>query len=493
MPDFNDLPKAVRQKIYKLHLTYDEPVDAVSHNRNVAYTYAKYAAGQHTFMPPLLAVSLSIEKEAAPYYYRDNVFITHRYAIDVTTFVQDSHMKMIQSVIVQWPDTNATGSFANLKRLKGLKELRIRVDELALVKKQLCRGKAVRFVTDDPSPQQQLAILQTPGLAGLMTLNKIKDVAFVKMIDGNGREYGGPIPGGVLETQIAPKLMGRKLKLPPKPRGKKGFRFLSLSAELRNHIYELHLRIPGTVQPSTAEPTSASKGASAYNKGNVPEPALCLLAVNRQIHDEAAGIFYHCNAFVFHYTLHLHGFMLSLGTERLSAVRDVSVHYHELVSGGMSLTDMTFNQLHRLTGLRRLEIILRGDLSRKIVRQRYGGGSYSIKSANPAQMPGMRRLFDLRNVTDIKVRDEQLEDQVRAAKEKKKYPKFGAGTENGRVVTVDKILQHFNAALAQAQLGNVKYKILDDEKWHLAKVFPSLDVEESEVEYSDDEGSEYEE
>ncbi|KAK4958877.1 hypothetical protein LTR10_003674 [Elasticomyces elasticus] len=446
MPDFNDLPKTIRQQIYKLHLTYDEPVDGTSHNRNVAYTYDKVAAGQRIFMPPLLAVSPEIEKEAAPYYYRDNVFVTDRYGIDVTTFIQDSHLKMIQSVIMQWPDTYATGRFANVKRLKGLKELRIRVDELALVKKQLCRGKAVRFVTDDPSPQQQLAILQTPGLAGLMTLNKIKDVVFVKKVDGNGREYGGPIPGGVLETQIAPKLMGRKLKLPPKPRGKKGFRFLSLSAELRNHIYELHLRIPGTVQPSTAEPTSASKGASAYNKGNVPESALCLLAVNRQIHDEAAGIFYHCNAFVFHYTLHLHGFILSLGTERLSAVRD-----------------------------------------------RYGGGSYSIKSANPAQMPGMRRLFDLRNITDIKVRDEQLEDQVRAAKEKKKYPKFGAGTENARVVTVDKILQHFNAALAQAQLGNVKYKILDDEKWHLAKVFPSLDVEESEVEYSDDEGSEYEE
>ncbi|KAK5724021.1 hypothetical protein LTR17_013683 [Elasticomyces elasticus] len=492
MPDFNDLPKAVRQKIYALHLTFDKPVTSSKHNKVVKFHHSKCWGPdkQKYFLPPLLTLSPQIEKEAAPYYYANNHFDMDG-SSSFMYYTSPLHLKMVRKATVLWDRTGAGYMFKSLNRLKGLKELRIRVDELELLRNELNKGKgrrARRSVLVDPSPQQQLAILNAPGMSGLMSVHKVRHVEFIKKLKPNtGAEYGGPIPGGVLQTQIAPKLMGRKPKAPAKPRGKKAFPFLSLSAELRNQIYELHLTVPGAVHPSTKAPTSASKNAARYGEGKVPESALSLLAVNRQIHDEAVGIFYNSNALVFPDTLHLHAFMLCLGSQRLESVRDITLHYADLSTGGLSLTELTFGQLKRLTNLRRLQIIMQGDLSKKIISRRCGQ-RHLMDSANPASIAGMRELFDLRNITDIQVKDEVLGSLLEIAKKSDKYPDFPATTENACVVKVHQALEHFNLALAEAQKGNVQDEILDDDKWHLAKVFPSLDFaeEEEEVELEED-------
>jgi hypothetical protein len=144
------------------------------------------------------------------------------------------------------------------------------------------------------------------------------------------------------------------------------FPFLSLTPELRNQVYDLLLRINGPVQPMPKVPTSAINSIKCKEHGTYPDSALSLLAVNRQIHDEAAGIFYHVNTLVFQYTIHLHGFIITLGGQRLAAIREVIVHYQDLQSGGMSMTDMTFTMLRRLTVLRKLHVIMHGEFCNKV-------------------------------------------------------------------------------------------------------------------------------
>ncbi|KAK5682753.1 hypothetical protein LTS10_005883 [Elasticomyces elasticus] len=483
MPNFNDLPKPVRETIYALHLTHDEPITGTTHNDLVDFD-GMYRSRAKVYMPPLLTLSAEIEKEAAPYYYAQNRFCVDNHYSTLLYYTKPEHLKMIRKATVTWGNTGATYTFQGLKRLKGLKELQIRVDELAMLKKELGKGqgrKGKRAVPDNPSPQQQLAILQVPGMAALLALPKMQHVKFVKRVrERSTTEYGGPIAEGVLETQIAARLMGRKLKAPPKRRGRKSFPFLSLPAELRNEIYELHLSVAGTVQPSTKEPTSASRKAAALVDGKVPDSVLSLLAVNHQIHDEALGIFYNRNPLSFEDTLHLHAFMVCLGNPRLESVLDITVHYADLSSGGRSLTELVFGQLKRMKNLRKLEIIMQGDLAKKVITRRWG--STSMRSANPASISGMKELFSLRGVTDIQIKDEVLEDRFQTVKALAAYPDFPADSRNACFVTVHKALQHFNLALAEAQKGNIQDEILEDDEWHLAKEFPSLDFEVAEDE-----------
>ena len=92
------------------------------------------------------------------------------------------------------------------------------------------------------------------------------------------------------------------------------FPFLSLPPEIRNRIYNLLLCIPGRIHPSTQKPSSTRKKNGRQKVSTpTPESALSLLAVNKQINDEAFGVFYHCNAFEFYYPTQLHAFLLSIG------------------------------------------------------------------------------------------------------------------------------------------------------------------------------------
>lgn len=219
MPNFNDLPKNVRKEIYRLHLCYEEPITLSEHTKIVQYTYG---GSEHRSMPPIMQLSRMIEKEAAPFYYSQNHFLAENVSEMWWSFLYRTwprHARLIRKVTVTWKATTtyASEGFKNVGRLKGLQELYIRVDEKAMLKRMLWRRSAwQRTGWDDPSPQQQLQILHYPGMAGLEALSGIPLVKFAKFIDGKGEESGGPIPGGVLETEIAPKLMARKLKAKPR-------------------------------------------------------------------------------------------------------------------------------------------------------------------------------------------------------------------------------------------------------------------------------------
>jgi hypothetical protein len=201
MPTFNDLPKAVREKIYRMHLVYNEPVSHTEQNQLHELGRVK---GSYLQMPPLLRLSKKIEREAAPIFFAENTFsATFSHGMSrIVWATYPRHQRLVRSLIIEVPDRESIGYiFKQLPRFRNLEHLRIRVDEKALVGKMLMKRSAWQRTWEDPTPQQNLAVLNLPGLKNLMEISGIKRVEFVKKIDANSEEYGGPIPGGVLETQ----------------------------------------------------------------------------------------------------------------------------------------------------------------------------------------------------------------------------------------------------------------------------------------------------
>lgn len=221
---------------------------------------------------------------------------------------------------------------------------------------------------------------------------------------------------------------------------------------------------------------------------------MSLLAVNKQINDEAIGVFYNCNSFVFYYPTQLHAFLLSLSPQRQKLIRNLTIYYYNLKCGGIDLVDLTFPMLKQLTGLRKLHIIMTSKLAETTLRNgwltwtSWRGDHAIIANANPALIPGMKHILQLRGLTDIKIRDTEME---------RKITEFEDGTLTNKPESKKNILQlarayeHFNAALKDMQTDKVNQKLLDDTEWHTRDVFPIMDedpVAESDEE-SDGEGN----
>ncbi|KAI7362321.1 hypothetical protein KC354_g7383 [Hortaea werneckii] len=475
MANFNSLPKAIRERIYELHLTQEEPI-SLERYRYLVQDDLYTRDGRR--MPALLQVSRKIEKEAAPFFYAKNDF-EFGFLAGITYFAALSwprHRHLIRRLTVtwRWRDFGASECFRSLASMRNLDELFIRVDEEEMLLKMLNKSNFHHTLVFDPrsTPQENLAMLRHPGLVGLLKL-RVPKVRFIELAD-DGDMRGGPIPGGVLETIIAPKVMGSKST--EKRVNKRAFPFLSLSPELRNRIYDLLLQLDGPISPSPKEPSSASNTGRALGTDRTAS-ALSILAVNHQIHDEAVGIFYHHNAFIFHHILHLHGFIQKLGSVRRSMITDITVYYEDFERGGISLVDLTFDLLKSLTGLRKLEVLMRYQLFTRKDWQHYCGSPELLRRANPCLIPGMKMLFALRGLTSICIRDEALEDKYDAARQQPDTDWNTKALRSAEKLT--QVMEHFNAALQQAQTGRVNRALLEDRNWQVRDKFPELEDDEA--------------
>lgn len=208
-----------------------------------------------------------------------------------------------------------------------------------------------------------------------------------------------------------------------------------------------------------------------------PGSALNILAVDRQIHDEAVGIFYHANQFLFRTPPQLAAFVVTLGDVRASSLRDVTLHYENSKSGGIELASITLPMLKRLTGLRKLHILTKCDVVGRLYTSYVNGRwPYAFDLCNPVKLPGVRALFDLRGITDIKFSDTILDESIERLKRDKLYPDgFDADSTSSAHIKVDRIMKHFNAALADAQVGKVNMKLLADDSWPDRDEFPEIE------------------
>lgn len=258
-------------------------------------------------------------------------------------------------------------------------------------------------------------------------------------------------------------------------RSKGSFDFLALPPELRNRVYGLLLKSDGPVHPSTRPPSSVPKGRTHARDGLEHGSALNLLAVNRQIYDEAYGIFYAANELEFYYPVQLQAFMLGLSHQRLSLIKNVTIHYHNVNSGGVNLADMSFRMLRQLSGLRRLHVLfVQDDLKKRLLLTHWiSSARYGLKKANPLTLPGMKELFGLRGIDDIFVQDVEFDEALKDIKKDKRYPDDFAEQSREKVyLQFERVMEHLNAALADAQKGKVNAEMLEDDKWHLRDEFP---------------------
>ncbi|KAI7338555.1 hypothetical protein KC315_g1710 [Hortaea werneckii] len=471
MANFNSLPKAIRERIYELHLTQK---NSISLKRYGDLTRVDRNCKNGRRMPALLQLSTRIEKEAAPFFYARNYF-EFRALNDIIIFADLSwprHRHLIRRLKVKWTHQARAASecFRSLASMRNLEELYIKVNERYMLSKLLESSNHKR----QSLPQQNLLMLQHPGVAGLLKL-RIPKVKFIK-IGVRGKAKGGPIPGGALETIVAPKIMGKKSDKEKMSESEFPY-FFSLSPELRNRTYDLLLQFDRPVTPTPNESASGSeiRGRLATNR---PASVLSILAVNRQIHDEAVGIFYYHNAFVFNHMLHLHGFIQRLGSVRRSMITDITVHYEDFQRGEISLVDLTFDLLKSLTGLRKLEVIMSYQLFTRTIWRRYSESPKLLRTANPCLIPGMKILFTLRGLSSIRVRDTGLGYRYHSAKRQSNPTTFDTKKlRNAEKLT--QVMEHFNAALQQAQTGKVNHALLEDKRWQMRDEFPELEDDEA--------------
>lgn len=203
------------------------------------------------------------------------------------------------------------------------------------------------------------------------------------------------------------------------------------------------------------------------------------------MHEEAVGVYYSCNSFVFHYPVQLSAFLLGIGYHRKKMITDITFYYHNIKLGGVELIDLTFPLLTQLPSLKRLHILMiatlgESNLRRGWLQQRghWGWGRMvplDTWNTNPALIPGMKSLFELRGLTDLKVRDFELEKKIAELEKDKAYPNFPKDGTNADNVKLANAFEHFNAALADAQLGRVNKKLFEIRQWQRWDVFPTID------------------
>jgi hypothetical protein len=229
MKTFWDLPKPVREKIYRLHLVEEQqPVDFAAYKKACRYTeasrdlYGSAAKPANVKSPTLLQVSRKIEREASAIYFGENTFALSRPESlrDWKTFTIPRHIKHIRKVaLLGW--TQAQGASANaafkvFNTLPKLESLTLCFEEEETLKEKLMydefrsTNRAMNWHSSlGFGPQVSLQLLRLRGMHGLRSLRGLRKVKLVKDLNVSHDDLGnvGSMSGGFFETVIIKEIM----------------------------------------------------------------------------------------------------------------------------------------------------------------------------------------------------------------------------------------------------------------------------------------------
>jgi hypothetical protein len=219
MANFWDLPKTVRERIYRLHLVQPYPIDftefVAACGGDTSRALSHYHMKKHRGIPKLLQVCKKSEREAAGIYFQENTFIWRDPSDSCLwkSYTWPRHLSLIRNVVVCnwfWFGTRHNEHFRMLKSLKSLKTLVVKVDERYTLKMRLECHKTIEWHHSlGLSPQLQLQTLHFCGVQGLLSLINIPQVEFASLTEA-GSEHtdgSGAIPGGVLDTMVRREIM----------------------------------------------------------------------------------------------------------------------------------------------------------------------------------------------------------------------------------------------------------------------------------------------
>ena len=217
MTNFWDLPKLVRERIYRLHLVQEDPVDLDRFEAHCGEDFPPLWStrnrGSLRGIPQLLKVCKKTEREAAGIYFSENTFV-FRKPWEVRAWkvrLWPRHLSIVRSLVIEgWVDPENHGGgynecFRLLASFKGLKVLTLKVNEQMCLEKKLRRHPTIKW---HPSlglgSQLQLQTLHFDGIQGLKSLTNIPRIEFTPLTE-EGRKChsdSGALDGGVLDLLV---------------------------------------------------------------------------------------------------------------------------------------------------------------------------------------------------------------------------------------------------------------------------------------------------
>lgn len=211
MGDFWDLPRPLRERIYRLHLVQDDPIDLTQLQAACGRLVWSFRNGTaRRGMPQVMQLAKTVELDTANIYFRETTFVLRKpnEAWSWNIGIWQRHLKLIRKVIIDWPEAREYGQGYNegsrdVQSFKGLENLVLKVDEQTAPEKRLSRHSAIKWHRSlGCSPQLQLQSLYFDGIQGLRTLTGIPCIEFPPLTNDGCKRHGdsGAIEGVVLDT-----------------------------------------------------------------------------------------------------------------------------------------------------------------------------------------------------------------------------------------------------------------------------------------------------
>lgn len=222
MANFMDLPKAVREKIYRLHLVGEGL-------RVTLRRYKRFCGcdddrsyrpkGGQRIKPHLFHVSDKIEREASRIYFGENTFVLYgpEELRQWKLFAWPRHIHHIRKVaLLRWCKLRspiaANEAFAQLGKLPKLESLDILFHEEWRLRQLLLFDPIIRCAgLSAMGPQINLQLLRLPGMQGFRSIRGLQELTYTNVNGSSDEDIDGEMPGGLMEL-IRREILG---KTPP--------------------------------------------------------------------------------------------------------------------------------------------------------------------------------------------------------------------------------------------------------------------------------------
>jgi hypothetical protein len=215
MANFWDLPKPVRERIYRLHLVQDDPVNLIDFEAACGGRLVQIWDDRQSRRGNIQLFQLckQTEREAAWIYFGENTFVcvVPQEIRHWKLRIWPRHLRLMRALIIEgWSSPEDYGGghnecFRVLSSFQGLQTLTLKVDEQMALEKKLQRHPTIKWHSSlGCSPQLQLQTLHFCGLQGLRSLTKIPRIDFPPRTEEGRKRHGdsGAIVGGVLDILV---------------------------------------------------------------------------------------------------------------------------------------------------------------------------------------------------------------------------------------------------------------------------------------------------